>query len=84
MSDGVFGEPGTYGERDNRSLFKKGIRTLEAATKAFEMLALQMHIADLQIQFDRGHCTFNELDNARGLAKKLIEETFQEKEERFS
>lgn len=41
-----------------------------------------MYVDDLRDQFEKGHITFGELDKARDLAKKLIEERFQEKEDK--
>jgi len=77
---GIFGIMGTYGERDNKALFSRGMRTLAAATAAFELLAVQMYVEDMRHQYEHDNCTFAELDKAREIAKKLMDARFQEKD----
>lgn len=82
-SSGFFGIPGTYGERDNKAFFGHMRRTLDSLNSTFEILALELHIADLRNQFENGHVTFEELDKAREAAKKLMEVRIQKIEEAY-
>lgn len=77
---GIFGIMGTYGERDNKALFSRGMRTLAAATSAFELLAVQMYVEDMRHQYEHDNCTFDDLDKARDVVKKLMDARFHKEE----
>lgn len=73
MGGGFFGEPGTYGETDNRRIFGHMRQTIERLSNNVELLTLEIHISNMQKEFEKGNCTFAELDRCIDLSKKLID-----------
>lgn len=81
MGGGFFGEPGTYGETDNRRIFGHMRQTMERLSNNIELLTLEIHISNMRKEFEKGNCTFAELDRYVEIANKLMDAKMKKIEE---
>lgn len=81
MGGGFFGEPGTYGETDNRRIFGHMRQTIERLSNNIELLTLEIHISNMRKEFENGNCTFAELDRYVEMANKIMDAKMKKIEE---
>ncbi len=71
MGTGLFGEPGTFGETENKRIFGHMRQTMARVASNIELLALEQKIENMQKYFEKGHCTFAEVDRLIEISSKL-------------
>lgn len=80
--NGFFGEPGTYGERDNIRTFGHMRQTIERLSDNVALMVLELHIQNKMKQYENDWCRYDTIAPLIELADKLMEEKLKHYRER--